>query len=316
MKMSNRKPHMSIRAALVASAAVSLLVVATGQFAAANSAVSGPAHTIDSEPAAPVQPQRVETILSADDNPSVFTRAGKARDALGFPVGVNRTGRHVKDSFTNTEYDEVDEVDAAGQPVALTEFDKAGRLTAAVRFDTPTKPAAKLTANAAAGTAQRALAAAGIALAGTAQVESAGSSGDWDVHWARTQGNLPVRGDETRVRISPDGSVQSVARVEHSLAAAPQSRIDTQAARRIATATADGWFASRGFGYDIASVDLQWVSPNTAFDPKVAADPQAPYRLAWVANVKPSGPATDYLRLVTLYIDAGSGSVIGGDVIE
>jgi hypothetical protein len=42
----------------------------------------------------------------------------------------------------------------------------------------------------------------------------------------------------------------------------------------------------------------------------------APYRLSWVVNVKPTGEAADYIRLITLYVDAGDGTVIGGDVVE
>jgi hypothetical protein len=41
-----------------------------------------------------------------------------------------------------------------------------------------------------------------------------------------------------------------------------------------------------------------------------------PYRLAWVANVQPSGSIADVVRLITLYVDAGDGTVIGGDVVE
>ncbi len=316
IEMSNCKPHMSIRAALIAAAAVSCLVVGTSQLSAANSALTGSVQTGRPDPGAMVQPQRVETILNADDNQSVFARAGNTRDALGFPTGVKRTGRHVKDAFLKAEYDEVDEIDSAGQPLSLTEFDGSGRLTAAVRFDMPTKPAARLTGEAARRTAQRALTLAGVTFEGTAQVEATGSSDGWDVHWSRSLGGVPIRGDETRVRLSADGRVESVAHVQHALAAEPKSRLDSQAARRVVSKTAEDWFASRGSGYDVLSVDLQWVDANAAFDPNGPADTQAPYRLAWVANVKPSGAMSDYLRLVTLYVDAATGSIIGGDVIE
>ena len=63
-------------------------------------------------------------------------------------------------------------------------------------------------------------------------------------------------------------------------------------------------------------MDLEWVGPNAAFDPAAVGEAAAPYRLAWVANVKPTGAASDVLRLVTLYVDAGDGSIIGGDVVE
>jgi hypothetical protein len=63
-------------------------------------------------------------------------------------------------------------------------------------------------------------------------------------------------------------------------------------------------------------MELEWVGPNAAFDPAKMDLATEPYRLAWVANVKPSGRAADSLRLVTLYVDAADGSVIGGDVVE
>ena len=63
-------------------------------------------------------------------------------------------------------------------------------------------------------------------------------------------------------------------------------------------------------------MDVEWVGPNAMFEPsKVGAAP-GPYRLAWVANIKPSGPASEYVRLITLYVDAGNGAVIGGDIVE
>jgi hypothetical protein len=63
-------------------------------------------------------------------------------------------------------------------------------------------------------------------------------------------------------------------------------------------------------------MDLEWVGPNAAFDPSKLDATPAPYRLAWVANVKPSGPVAQSVRLITLYIDAGDGTVLGGDVVE
>ena len=301
---------------MLASAAVSCLVIAAGHVAVADSTVRKAVPNSAVVDQAPLPPKRVETPLTADHNPGVFARAGKTRDALGFPAGVNRTGRHVKDGFQKTEYDEVDEVDASGQPVSITEFDASGRLTVAVRLDKPGLKAARVSGDAAGKSAQRALAAAGLTAAGTPKVEASGSSDGWDVSWARASGTVPVRGDETRVRLWSDGRVESVAHVEHSLAPEPARRIDVAAARQVASRTATGWFASRGSGYKLESIDLQWVGPNGAFDPNSTVDTQASYRLAWVANVKPSGAAAEYLRLVTVFIDVEDGSIIGGDVIE
>jgi hypothetical protein len=78
----------------------------------------------------------------------------------------------------------------------------------------------------------------------------------------------------------------------------------------------DTWFGGTDSAYVVDSMDVEWVGPNAAFDAtKVGAAPQ-PYRLAWVANVKPTGSAAGAVQLITLYLDAGDGTVIGGDVVE
>ena len=68
--------------------------------------------------------------------------------------------------------------------------------------------------------------------------------------------------------------------------------------------------------YAIQGMNLEWVGPNAAFDPAKVGATNEPYRLAWVANVQPSGSIADVVRLITLYVDAGDGTVIGGDVVE
>jgi hypothetical protein len=91
------------------------------------------------------------------------------------------------------------------------------------------------------------------------------------------------------------------------------SQADAKAA---VTRQLDAWFAGRDTGYAIQNMDLEWVGPNAAFDPGNIGSTPAPYRLAWVADVTPSGAAAEVVRLITLYVDAGDGSVIGGDVVE
>jgi hypothetical protein len=61
---------------------------------------------------------------------------------------------------------------------------------------------------------------------------------------------------------------------------------------------------------------MEWVGPNAAFDTSKLGQAPEPYRLAWVANVKPSGAAADGITLITLFVDAGDGTIIGGDVVE
>ncbi len=262
------------------------------------------------------QPVRTETVLNADSSPAVFGRAASARDAFGFPVGTKRTGKHVHDGLQSADYDEVVEIDGAGQPLAQTQFDSAGQLVSAVRFDSPPTFLTKVTKEAAAGSAIRGLSAFSATVAGEYEADDNPVMGGWDVHWDRSQDGIRVRGDETRVHLWADGRIQSVARVEHRLAASPRRPLAKDDAIRIVTGQFDRWFAGRGSGYSVQGIDLEWVAPNAAFDSGKLAAAGTPYRLAWVANVKPTGVAADYLALVTVYVDAGDGTVIGGDVVE
>jgi hypothetical protein len=87
-------------------------------------------------------------------------------------------------------------------------------------------------------------------------------------------------------------------------------------ARRAASRNLDRWFANRGSSYEIQSETLEWVEPNAAFDPARIADAPAPYRMAWVSDVKPSGNAAGYIWLMSVFVDAGNGNIIGGDFVE
>jgi hypothetical protein len=303
--------------ALTAAVVAIGLAVSAGQMIAASSGTTAAGARADLVNAARMgQPVLTETVLNADDNPGVFAREASARDALGFPTGAKRAGKHVHDGIHATDYDEVDEVDGSGRPVALTQFDPNGHLVSAVRFDAPAASSPKVSRDSAGKTAAGGLKAAGVVVTGPYQADADQIFGGWDVHWDRSQDGVRVRGDETRVRVRTDGHIQSVATVEHDLAVAPATRIASDDATNVVSGQFDRWFAGRGSGYTIGEKSLEWVGPNATFDPaKLAATPSA-YRLAWVVNVKPSGAAADYLSLVTMYVDAGDGSVLGGDVVE
>ena len=313
MPFVNRLP--AIKVATAAAIVAVALAVSGGQLMAA--VVAAPVQQPDNLVAAPAGPGVTsETVLLANDRPELFARSGSVRDALGFTKGVTRNGRHVHDGLQNSDYDEVAEIDSAGHATSLAQFDATGNLVTAVRFDGMPKSVARLTAAAAAKTAQRTLAAAGMSVGGAARTEANDVSGGWDVHWDRTQSGFKVRGDETSVHVWQDGRLQSVAHVEHSLAAAPASPLGRADALAVVTRQCDAWFSANGSGYSVEATELQWVGPNAAFDPQKLGATVEPYRLAWVVNVKPAGVAAESARLVTLFVDAGSGSVIGGDVVE
>jgi hypothetical protein len=300
----------SIKSAVGTAAVAICLVVSGGQLAAA------PRSTGSATDDLLGNPTRIETALDAGASATVLARAGKTRDALGFPVGVKRTGMHVRDGFEHAEYDEVSETDAAGRVTALTQFDTKGRLRAAVRLDNPPRGGLKVTRDGATRLANRSALAAGLAVGEPSATDADQATGGWTVRWARVEDGVPVRGDETRVHVWPDGRVQSVARVEHDLAAAPGRRIGQESARQVASANLDRWFADHKSGYAIQNVTLEWVEPNGAFDPSRIASTPAPYHLAWVTDVKPSGEAANYMWLITLFVDAADGNIIGGDFVE
>ncbi|MGD0861762.1 MAG: hypothetical protein ABSA21_03255 [Candidatus Limnocylindrales bacterium] len=292
------------------TAAVAVCLIASAGHIAAAPQFSG------SEHAGLGTPTRVETALAADADTALFAREVETRDALGFPVGVKRIGRHVLDGFEHAEYDEVTEVDSAGKVQAVTQFDSRGHLRAAVRLDAAPASKSRVTRDGAVRSAQKSARAAGLDIGTPTSTQADQATGGWTVHWARMQAGVRVRGDETRVQVWPDGRIQSVARAEHDLAAAPVQRIGSDAARQVASANLDSWSAGRNSGYAIQNVYLEWVGPNAAFDPDRATADEAPYRLAWVAEVKPFGDAANYAWLISLFIDAGDGSIIGGDLVE
>jgi hypothetical protein len=235
---------------------------------------------------------------------------------LGFPAGDRQVARHVKDGLQQRDYDEVEEVDSNGNVLSITQLDSSGQLLAAVRFDNGSRPGRAVGRDAAAKAARRAAEAASLPTAGTNKTDADSGSGGWAVHWARAEGGVPVRGDETRVNVRIDGRIESVARVRHTLATAPAKPMSQGRAEAIARGYLDGWLSPTGSTYRIDGLDLEWVGCNDAFDPGAAADAASAYRLAWVVNVEPEGPASEYLRLVTMYIDAGDGSLLGGDFVE
>jgi hypothetical protein len=258
---------------------------------------------------------RTETQLSAEAGAAIVDRAKHVRDELGFPAGKSRTARHVRDGFQNAEYDEVDEIDSDGRVAAIAQFDAGGRLRAAVRFDAPKKGGRKLTRDDAIAGARRSAAAAGLTVDDAAGADVNEATGGWSVRWQRVVDGVRVRGDEIRVELWPNGQVWSVARVEHALASRPGRTVASEQARQVATANLDLWFAGRSSSYALQSLDLEWVEPNDAIGSSLV-EPASPYRLAWVVQAQTSGDVSDYLYLISVFVDAGDGTIIGGDFVE
>ena len=114
----------------------------------------------------------------------------------------------------------------------------------------------------------------------------------------------------------PDGSFHGLAVSERPLAAAPGHRIAASRAERLALRTAAHRYGASANDLSVESTSLAWVAPNDAWS---AAAPDAPgdtLRLAWVVTLRADGHLAERLRGLQVWLDAGDGSVVGGDVME
>ncbi|TMD28306.1 MAG: hypothetical protein E6I94_08595 [Chloroflexi bacterium] len=275
--------------------------------------------------------------------PLVGSAADVARDraaangpALGLPAAARRDVALVEDRFAGRRYVEVTEFDAGGRLRSLQRFDTAGDITAAVRFGWSPGTGATVPGSAAVGVATRLARSLGLASAGTARVavrgSHAGSSvGDgsgsgavrgadagagWTVVWDRTVDGIPVPGDGLRVALWADGSFHSLTRTEHALAARPISLLDEATAERLVADRLNGWLTSARAEASIDGLHLAWVAPNDMFEP-ARPDGLAPtLRLAWIARLTTTGSLADRIRAIEVFLDAGDGSLLGGDVAE
>jgi hypothetical protein len=260
-------------------------------------------------------PARVEIALSGDAEARLLARHGQIRDALGFPTGKHRGAWHVRDGFNHAEFDEVTEVAAGGEVLSVTQFDARG-LRLAVRLDKPAASRLSLKQDRAVKAAEQAVRRAGLPLGPVAVAETDTVGGGLVVRWARTEDGVPVRGDEVRVGVRPDGRIASVSRVDHDLAAPARRSIGSARAIEIGRTILAEWSGQSESEYEIQGATLEWVEPNGIFDPERIGSTAGPYRQAWVVVAKPTGVATEHLNLLALFIDAVDGSLIGGDTVQ
>ena len=124
-------------------------------------------------------------------------------------------------------------------------------------------------------------------------------------------------GDGLRIQLWPDGSFHGLATSEHPLAARPSSPIARSSAEAAVGRLLDRWIpAPDRARARIASAALAWVAPNDTFEPGLPDAPADVRRLAWVVSVRTTGPLADTLRGLEVDIDAGDGSLLGGDVLR
>lgn len=244
-------------------------------------------------------------------------RAAAHRRAIGAGVPASVTVEHVRDRFAGLTYDEVVDRDGRGRALVLQRFDPVGRLLAAVRFGghNPRKVVLADGAGAQAAALRHARAL-GFAPAGSARV-GRGAAKEWIVEWPRVVDGIPVPGDGLVIRTWADGSLHTAVRHDRPLAGRPDRLLPAGEARRLARARLSGWLDGRHAGeWRIDGASLAWVAPNDTFEPAAPDAPANVLRLAWVVRVTTSGDLAAAIRGTEVYIDAGDGRLLGGDILR
>jgi len=261
-------------------------------------------------------PTRVERLIGPRAAPAA-ERAAEHDRLLGLSTTARRTVDRVVDRRGHQTYDEVTDLDPRGRPIAVFRYGLDGRLVAATRLGWQPGTGTPLTASADAVTAGDRLARSlGVTPVGRGIAARSAADG-WTVRWDRVVAGIPVPGDGLRVRLWPDGSFHGLVAAEHPLAARPVTTITAARADATVAVLLDRWIPARDrAGARVIGTTLAWVAPNDTFE---AARPDAPAevrRLAWVVSVRSSGRLAEVLRGLEVDIDAGDGSLLGGDVLR
>lgn len=321
LRSPNRDPRVRRLAgplgAGVVLAGASVTAVLGGSTVAPSSVSGQAAAAATAEPLRAGEHGVVDTPLAAVAAGMQLERASRTGAMLGLPAVARRSVARVTDRFGGRTYDEIAEYDAGNRLVSLQRFDTTGRLLAVVRFGLRGDGGPALNGVAARARAERLAGALGLETAGAPRVVAAPSNGGWSVAWDRVVGGVPVPGDGLRIQLWPDGSVHGLARSERALAPRPPLMVVETRARSIVVAQLDAWFHGTGRReVSVSGLSLAWVPPNDTFAPAAPDAPSPTLRLAWVARVTTSGALSENLRALEVYIDAGDGSVIGGDILR
>jgi hypothetical protein len=236
---------------------------------------------------------------------------------IGLPAAAKRTVDRVVDRRGHRTFDEVTDLDERGRPVAVLRYTVDGRLLAATRLGwRPGTGRALATPADAVRSADRLARSLGIVPAGTPVANGRGANG-WSVRWQRVLDGVPVAGDGLRVQLWPDGSFHGLASAEHALAERPSTTISAVTAQGLVGGLLDRWIPAAHRGeIRIVGASLAWVAPNDTFEPARPDAPAEIRRLAWVVSVRSSGTLAQSLRALEVSIDAGDGSLLGGDVLR
>ncbi len=300
----DRRLRRRLAGLLALGAVVLLAVVAAGSAAATDPYVGGSDVTRVLE----LPPGRATAVLGwAIDHEGLLGLRGAAR----------RTVERIEDRRGHATYDEVTDLDAGGRPTAILRYAPDGRLVGATRLGWARGPGSSLPSASEAVRAALAFArSAGTQPSGSATARRRGSDG-WSVGWGRSVGGVPVPGDGIRVQLWDDGSFHGFTATEHALATRPSRPIDSDTAIVAVRSLLDRWIpAGHRAEAVVDSASLAWVAPNDTFEPTRPDAPADVLRLAWVVRVRSVGDLAGVVRALEVSIDAGDGSLLGGDVLR
>ena len=299
----NRIKHLPRVIAVIALAGIGLVAVGVPASQGGDPFVAGGRST-----------RPVSLPASAADQAKARGRA--LATALGLP-GVTQRVARLDDRFEHRTYDEVTSFDASGREVAISRFATDGRVAMALVLGWhPTSRGAPMARNEVEARGLGFVRAAGLDVAGRAVVHESAGAGGWSVAWPRVVDGSPVRGDGVRVTLWADGTFHGLGRAERPLAGAPAHPIAAVAARTLAEDWAARRFGDSAGDLRVTAVDRAWVAPNDAFSSTGLDAPAETLRLAWVVRFEAREAIADRLRLVEAWLDAGDGTLVGGDVVE
>jgi len=253
--------------------------------------------------------------LSTGGAEAARARGHAVLTALGV-AGARETVERLDDRFDHRTYDEVTSLDARGRPVAITRLDLDGSVGMAVALGWHRIGDLAVDGPGAVAQAHAAAQAAGLAPHGRPDVRASAGAGGWVVSWPRFVGDVAVRGDGVRILLFADGAFHGLTRTERPLATVPARILDRDAARSFAERAVAARAGSRAGDLRVAAVELAWLASNTRADGTTLDAPDETLRLAWVVRLEASGALADSLRAVEVWLDAGDGHTLGGDVIE
>ena len=250
----------------------------------------------------------------ADDHARARARGHEVALALGLP-GVSQRVERLADRFEHRTYDEVTSLDPGGREVAITRLELDGSVAMALTLGWHPAGGRALDGPAATKRAEAVARAAGHVAAGRPDVRRSAGAGGWSIAWQRTVDGLVVRGDGLRIALWADGTFHGLTRTERQLASKPARQIGAGEARKAATAIVAASVGEAAGELRVIALERAWLAPNDSFGGPRLDAPAEILRLAWVVRFEASGALAERLRSIEIWLDAGDGSLLGGDRI-